>query len=89
MVGLSFSFAKKKYTNDTLSEAKKEIDELTRDYYNFTNSDYNNMLNKLSKREREFVNTITKELGQHEGNAYCERDVEIEFNFDFDKLLKQ
>ena len=83
-----FYFDCKMYKNSSLYEAKEEIDNLTRDYYNFTYSDYNNMLNKLNARERDFVNTICKELGQHEYNAYCERSVEIDFNFDFDKLLK-
>lgn len=81
-----FYFCDKRYENSTLSEAKEEIEELKKEYYDFTNSDYNCMLNKLNKREREFVNAICKELGQHENNAYCERDVDIDFNFDFDKL---
>ena len=82
-----FCFRGNIYKKGTLSEAKGKIDELTKAYYDFTNSDYNTMLSKLNERERDFVNTVCKELGQHEGNAYCERDVEIDFNFDFDKLL--
>ena len=64
---------------DTLCEAKKLIDELMSEYYNMTQEQYRQLLGKLTDREKDFVNSMVKELHCHEFNAYCELGVNIDF----------
>jgi hypothetical protein len=57
---------------DTLREAKKLIDKLMAEYYNMTQEQYKQLLDKLTDREKDFVNSMVDELHGHEYSAYCE-----------------
>ena len=63
----------------SLSEAKKLIDELMSEYYNMTQEQYKQLLDKLTDREKDFINSMVTELHCHEFNAYCELGVNINF----------
>lgn len=84
-----FTFNGWAYKESTLIEAKNKIDELSKDYYDFTENDYKTLLKKLTNRERDFVNSLVKELSCHESNAYCSLGIynHFDFNVDFDKLM--
>ena len=57
---------------DSLSKAKKLIDELMAEYYNMTQEQYKKLLDKLTDKEKDFVKSMVDELRIHEDNAYCE-----------------
>ena len=71
----------KLYKKNTLSDAKIDIEQKTRSYYNFSDKDISKMLEKLDKRESEFVTALMRELSNHEDSAYCELGVHIDFNY--------
>ena len=78
-----FTYKGKENCADTLIDAKRKIDTLTEDYYNFTVVDVNRMLNKLDDREKDFVNSLIEELKRHEFNAYCEIGISDDMLFIF------
>ena len=78
-----FSLNGKVIIEDTLEEAKRRIDELLEDYYNFNDKDIDKLCRKLDKREAEFVRALIEELKRHEFNAYCEIGISDEMLFKF------
>ena len=84
-----FTYDKREFKEASLNEARNTIDELLKDYYDFTEKDYKTLLKKLNNRERDFVNSLVKELSCHESNAYCSLGIYnyFEFKVDFDKLM--
>ena len=78
-----FSLNGKVNIETTLEEAKRRIDELLEDYYNFNDKDIDKLCRKLDKREAEFVRALIEELKLHEFNAYCEIGISDEMLFKF------
>lgn len=76
-----YSIYGKKYTSPSLSQAKEKINEITKEYYNFTMADLKCLLKKLNNREKEFVLAVINELEEHSDSAYCELGVNLDFNF--------
>lgn len=70
-----FKFNNEIYEKPSLKEAKSNIDSLTNDYYRFTQKDMDNLMKKLSKRERELVRSLYNELNVHMKSAYCQVDI--------------
>lgn len=70
-----FRFNDSEYKYYSLKEAKCEIDSLTADYYTFTQKDMDNLMKKLTKREKELVRSLYQEIGAHRNNAYCEMGI--------------
>lgn len=79
----SYEHDGKRYNNDTLSGAKRRIDELLEDYYTFNDKDIDKLCGKLDKREAEFVRALIEEIKLHEFNAYCEIGISDEMLFRF------
>lgn len=77
-----FSFNGKCYSESTLSFAKDRVDELTKNYYTFTEEDKKRMFKKLNDRERDLVSRMMDELKCHQDNPYCDLDIydDILFN---------
>lgn len=69
----------------TLCEARQSIDIDMDLYYNMTQEQYKKLLNKLTDREKDFVESMVEELRIHEDNAYCELGLRY---FDFTLPLK-
>lgn len=78
----------KEYLVESLSEAKRIIDEKFSKYYTFTQYDMNKLLGKLNKREQELVKSLYHELHYHINNPYCELGIcqeEWNWGWDFNK----
>lgn len=71
------------YHEYSLNDARHKIDQLTEEYYNFTEKDKERMLKKLDRRERDFVTQLMEELKRHSFNAYCEIGISDEMFFSF------
>lgn len=79
-----FSFAGKSYRSDSLEKAKSVVDNLTKDYYTFSEKDYKALLAKLTPREQHLIKNLVEAYKCHLGNAYCELgDTLEEFNVTF------
>lgn len=76
-----FSFAGKFYAENSLGEAKSNIDNLTKDYYTFNEKDYKILLVKLTPREQHFIKNLVEAYECHLGNPYCELGYNLQ---DFD-----
>lgn len=74
-----YSIDGKKYNSPSLSQAEEKIDEITKEYYNFTSTDLEHLLEKLNNREKEFVNAIIDELEAHYDSSYCQLGVNMDF----------
>lgn len=77
-----FYFNDQYYSYDTLRGAKARVDDIVSKYYTISRYDYKNMLNKLTKREREFLEDMMNEL------ATTERSGNMSFIADFGDLTK-
>lgn len=74
---------------ESLKSTKKWIADRKKVYYDFTHEDINNMLAKLSEREREVIIHIAKAYNCHLDNAYCALGNTMEdFNIDINYLSK-
>lgn len=69
---------------NTLNDAKRKIDKITKDYYTFSKDDIKKMLGKLNEREKDFVNSLMKELSVHAFNAYCEIGISEDMLFNWE-----
>lgn len=72
----------------SLDEAKQIINIYSRKYYKFTQNDMDNLLNKLTKREKELVISLYKEIAIHHNNPYCQLGIcnnTWEWEWDFNK----
>lgn len=76
------------YTERTLNDAKRFIDEKLKSYFLFTQKDMDKLMSKLDKRERDLVRSLYQELKEHMGSAYCEQGIsenDWEWDWDFNK----
>ena len=72
---------------ESLAKAKSYIEK--RSYYNFSHKDVDNMFNKLSNKEKDFLKHVVKAYRCHLHNAYCSLGNTLEdFDVDFDYLVK-
>lgn len=81
-----FEYKGVKYERDTLAGAKNLIVNLTKSYYKITKNDWDNLINKLSTKESDFVFRLLKEINHHSYNAYCELGITDAFAFDISDL---
>lgn len=63
------------YTERTLNDAKRFIDEKLKSYYLFTQKDMDKLMSKLDKREQDLVRSLYKEIEGHMNSAYCEQGI--------------
>ena len=72
---------------ESLAKAKSYIEK--RSYYNFSHKDVDNMFNKLSNKEKDFLKHVAEAYRCHLYNAYCSLGNTLEdFDVDFDYLAK-
>ena len=76
-----FKYGFKEYRHDTLFDAKRQIDQLSSEFYKFTVKDYNALLSKLDVREKKFVSDMVEEM------KYWRNFKEIRFDVNFQDLL--
>ena len=76
----NFEYKGTGYSVESYNDATRVIDEITKEYYAFIKQDVNNLLKKLSAREKEFVEGLIEELELHKCNAYCQLGI-CEFPF--------
>lgn len=76
------------YTEWSLNDAKRVIDEKLKSYYLFTQKDMDRLMSKLDKREKELVRSLYQEIEGHRNSAYCEQGIsekDWEWDWDFNK----
>lgn len=76
-----FTINNKRYEENSLDKSKKIIDNILNEFYTFTKKDLDRLYNKLTSKEKCFIDDIITELNIHANSNYCELGLH---NFEWD-----